>query len=188
MITSLDAKTALVLIDFQYMNTRRELVHPALEIVTRAASLASAFRKAGQLVVIVNVNPSGAAWTKTRKEPQVAGLVLTADSFEIDERLSADPMDLYITKKNWNAFYETFLHEELHEMGITGIVLAGIATRIGVEGTARAASELGYNITFAIDAMTDVNLESHENCLALLFPRIGELGTTDEIIAMLSGS
>lgn len=185
MITSLDVKTALVLIDFQYMNTRRELVHPALEIITRAAALASSFRRAGKLVVVVNVNPAGAPWTKARKEVQAPGPVLTADSFEIDERLLADPMDLYITKKTWNAFYETFLYEELHEMGITGIVLAGISTRIGVEGTARAASELGYNITFAIDAMTDINLESHQNCLTQLFPRMGELGTTEEIIAML---
>lgn len=185
MITSIDENSALILIDFQYMNTRRELVHPALEVLTHAARLAKAFRRHDQLVVVVNVNPFNAPWMKTRKEPQAPMPAITADVFEIDERLGAEYGDLHITKRNWNAFFETGLDEHLRTQGITGIVLAGIATRIGVEGTARSASELGYNISFATDAMTDISMESHQNCLTQLFPRLGELGTSDEIIARL---
>jgi len=48
------------------------------------------------------------------------------------------------------------LNDELKKRNVTGIVIAGISTSIGVEGTARAASILGYNISFATDAMTDL--------------------------------
>ena len=33
--------------------------------------------------------------------------------------------------------------------------------------------------------MTDMHLEAHERSLKYIFPRMGEIGTTDEIIAKL---
>ena len=48
------------------------------------------------------------------------------------------------------------MHAELQKRNITQIVLGGIATSIGVEGTARQANEFGYNIAFASDAMSDM--------------------------------
>jgi len=182
MITTIDEKTALILIDFQYLNTRRELIHPALEVLTNAAKLGQAFRRNDQLVIVVNVNPAGAPWTKTRKESQPEETTSGPDAFEIDDRLNADANDLFITKKSWNAFFDTGLHEQLKARGITGVVLAGLSTSIGVEGTARAALEYGYNVSFAVDAMSDTSLASHNNCLTHVFPRIGELGTIEEII------
>jgi nicotinamidase-related amidase len=77
------------------------------------------------------------------------------------------------------------LHEILQKLEITGIVLAGVATSIGVEGTARNASEHGYNITFVEDAMTDMHQSAHENSLKTIFPRIGEVGTTANVISTL---
>ena len=93
--------------------------------------------------------------------------------------------DIRITKETWNAFYNTALHAELQKKGITGIVLAGIATAIGVEGTARGANEYGYNIAFASDAMTDLVEDTHINTFKYIFPRLGEVGTTEEIIEKL---
>jgi nicotinamidase-related amidase len=57
-----------------------------------------------------------------------------------------------------------------------------------VEGTARAASELGYNITFATDAMTDREEEAHQRSIKYIFPRMGETGTTKEIINILQSN
>jgi hypothetical protein len=68
---------------------------------------------------------------------------------------------------------------------ITQIVLTGVATSIGVESTARAAYEHGYNVTLATDAMTDLAAESHDHALTRIFPRLGETGTTTEILALL---
>ncbi|MDB5136323.1 MAG: Isochorismatase family protein YecD, partial [Mucilaginibacter sp.] len=72
MITELDKKTALILIDLQNMVVQLPLVHPIKEVLQKCNELAKAFRKAGLPVVIVNVNPAGAAWTKARKEPSPA--------------------------------------------------------------------------------------------------------------------
>ena len=68
------------------------------------------------------------------------------------------------------------------------MVIAGISTSAGVESTARFAHELGFNVAFAVDAMTDASLEAHTNSLTRIFPRIGESGTTVEIIKLLDAS
>jgi nicotinamidase-related amidase len=63
-----------------------------------------------------------------------------------------------------------------------------VATSIGVESTARQAHELGYNVTLAIDAMTDRSREAQENSVTRIFPRLGETGTTAEIVALLGAA
>ena len=65
------------------------------------------------------------------------------------------------------------------------MVICGIATSIGVESTARQAYELGYNVTLATDAMTDLNLDTHNNSVKLIFPRLGETGTSAEVLALV---
>jgi len=65
-------------------------------------------------------------------------------------------------------------------------VLAGISTSIGVESTARHARELNYEIAIARDAVTDTVREAHENSITRIFPRLGQVDTTDAIIAALS--
>jgi nicotinamidase-related amidase len=68
---------------------------------------------------------------------------------------------------------------------LTTIALCGVATEIGVESTARAAYERGYELVFASDAMTGTNPESHANSIERIFPRIGRVRTTEQIIAAL---
>ena len=64
------------------------------------------------------------------------------------------------------------------------MVICGIATSAGVESTARHAHENGYNVTLATDAMTDRSLEAHDYVVTQVFPRLGETGTTAEIIEL----
>jgi nicotinamidase-related amidase len=104
------------------------------------------------------------------------------DFTDIIEDIKTQPHDIFITKKTWSAFYDTPLHEELQKHGVTGIVLAGVSTSAGVEGTARSASARGYNISFAVDAMADTNPEAHQNSLRNIFPRLGEQGTASDIV------
>jgi len=187
MITAIDQHTALVLIDLQKGIVRMNTAHPVEGVLEKASELIKAFRAANLPIVIVNVNPVGAAWQKSRKESTgVAGITMSEDFTEIVESIGAQPGDIYVTKQTWNAFYNTALDEELKTRGITNIVLGGVATSIGVEGTARAASERAYNISFATDAMTDGNADAHAHSIGRIFPRIGELGTTAEIIEKLS--
>jgi nicotinamidase-related amidase len=187
MITALDKKTALVLIDLQNGVVSRPVAHSVKDVLNNVNLLIEAFRKKDQPVVVVNVNPAGGAWTKARKEAKQMSLPDNDEWFKISKDVHVNEADIRITKHTWNAFFETPLNGELKKLGVTGIVIAGISTSIGVEGTARAASELGYNIAFATDAMTDMQEEAHQRSIQYIFPRMGETGTTKEIIAVLKG-
>lgn len=189
MITAIDKATALILIDLQKGILQRPLAHPINDVLEKAALLVEAFRKANLPIVVVNVIPGG-AWLKNRKDSNnatqnTATLSPAADFSTIVDAIKTQSNDIFITKENWSAFYNTKLQEELQKRNITGIVLAGVSTSAGVEGTARAASERGYNICFATDAMTDSNSAAHENSMRHIFPRLGELGTASEIIKKL---
>lgn len=197
MITELDPKTALVLIDLQKGIMGMALGHPMEPVIKNAVELVAAFRSKNLPVVVVNVNPLGAKWTQTRVESSTAPkgeeaiaaarvMMEQAGFFDIIPEIVTTEEDIFITKSNWNAFYNTALDESLQKLGITGIVMAGVATSIGVEGTARDASQRGYNITFAKDAMTDLHLSAHENSLQHIFPRIGEVDDTAAIIKKLT--
>src|SRR5271163_2410393 len=108
-----------------------------------------------------------------------------ADWADIVPELDPQASDVRVTKMQWGAFYGTALDLQLRRRGVTQIVLCGIATSIGVESTARDAYERGYNVTLAVDAMTDMKAEAHDNSLARIFPRLGETGTTDAVLALL---
>jgi nicotinamidase-related amidase len=198
MITELDPKTALVLIDLQKGITSMPLFSPADGVIERSGRLIDAFRGKNLPVIFIKVNPLGAQLTLVRAESpsapktgegiQEARAAMGASGFfDIVPQLKVQDEDLLITKTTWSAFFETPLHQELQNRDITGIVLAGIATSIGVEGTARTASEYGYNLTFAKDAMTDFYQAEHEHSLTSIFPRIGEIDDTDAIIKKLQG-
>lgn len=100
---------------------------------------------------------------------------------ELDHR----PDDIVVTKGTWGAFASTDLETQLKTHGVTQVVITGVATGTGVEATARQAYEAGFNVTLATDAMTDLRPEAHAYSLAHVFPRLGETGTTHEIINLL---
>jgi len=43
-------------------------------------------------------------------------------------------------------------------------------------------------VTLAIDAMTDLNMDSHNHSLNKVFPRLGETGSTEEILRLLNST
>ena len=180
-VTTLDRKSALVLIDLQKGIAAMATAHPMAEVIARSAALADAFRQHDLPVVLVNV--SGGAPGRTQEVRNMSGM--PADWTDLVPELGAQPSDHRVTKKTWGAFTGTDLEDYLKTSGVTQIVLAGVATSIGVESTARYAYEYGFNIALATDAMTDRNPQAHANSVDIIFPRLGETGTTDEIIALL---
>lgn len=182
MVTAIDKNTALVLIDLQKGIVGYPLVHPIAGVLQNAAKLVAAFREANLPVVIVNVNPAGAAWTKARKDAKQTAPSMPDDWLEIAPEIITRPNDIFITKHTWSAFFETPLQAELQKRSVTGIVIGGVSTSIGVEGTARTASEHGYNIAFASDATTDMAASAYEHSINLVFPRMGEVDVTARII------
>ena len=180
-LTTLDPITALVVIDLQKGIVGMTTAHAAADIVARAAELARAFRRHRLPVVLVNV--TGGAPGRVEHTRSTAGR--PADWAELVPELGREPTDHLVTKRTWGAFTNTGLREYLEEHGVTEVVLAGISTSAGVESTARFAHELGFNVAFAVDAMTDSSLEAHTNSLTRIFPRLGETGATAEILELL---
>ena len=180
-ITTLDPITALVVIDLQKGIVSLATAHPAAGVLANARALADAFRARKLPVVLVNV--TGGAPGRVEQPRSTAGR--PADWADLVPALGRQASDHAVTKRTWGAFTNTDLDVHLRRLGVTQIVLAGISTSIGVESTARFAFELGYNVALAVDAMTDVNADAHANSIARIFPRLGETGTTREIIALL---
>jgi nicotinamidase-related amidase len=181
-ITAIDPKTALVVIDLQKGLLAYPTLRPLPEIVTRAAELATAFRRHGLPVVLVNA----AARAPGRTDQPRNALVHGADWLEFVPELGQRPDDLVITKQSPGAFGDTSLAGDLRARGVTQIVIVGVSTSNGVEATARGAYDLGFNVTLPIDAMTDSGVESHAHSIERVFPRIGETGTCADVLALLA--
>jgi nicotinamidase-related amidase len=187
-ITALDPATALVVIDMQKGILAMPTVHPTAGVLAKAVQLVDGFRAKRRPVVLVRVgfSPSGDDALKSRTQAAPVSGVRPANFFEYADELCADAeRDILVHKRQWGAFYGTDLDLQLRRRGVTNVVLCGIATSIGVESTARDAWERGYNLTFAADAMTDLAEDGHDRALRVIFPRIGEIGTVDEILALL---
>jgi nicotinamidase-related amidase len=180
-VTTLDAKTALVVIDLQKGLMSYPTLHPISDIVEESRQLADAFRERGLPIVWVNV--TGGAPGRT-EQPRPSG-DFPAEFAELIPELGAEEGDLRVTKRTWGAFPHTDLESKLRASGVTQIVLTGIATSVGVESTAREAYALGFNVTLAVDAMTDMDEGAHENSVGRIFPRLGETGTVEEVLTVL---
>ena len=188
-LTTIDDKTALVLIDLQNgVMGAPATPHSAADVLANAVELADTFRAHGAPVVLVRVSraPDGIDWVPGRSEVGAHGGGGTPPEGwdQIVDQLAGHPEDIVVTKRNWGAFYGTDLDLHLRRRGITQIVLGGVATSIGVESTARSAHEHGYHVTLATDAMSDLDADAHKHSVEKIFPRLGETGTTAEIVEL----
>jgi nicotinamidase-related amidase len=182
-LTTLDPNTALIVIDLQKGIAGLPTVHPFGEVADNASALAVAFRKHALPVVLVNADGGAPG----RTEQSFRGS-LPPGWAELLPTLNQQASDHLVTKQTWGAFTNTDLRDRLRTLGVTQVVVVGVATSIGVESTARSAFELGFNVTLATDAMTDLNADAHTNSVTRIFPRLGETGTTREVIALLDST
>ncbi len=177
----LDTNAALLVIDLQKGIVGLPTVHPTVEIVERAAHLARAFRERGLPVVLVSV--SGRAPGRTDAGPP--RFSLPPDWAELVPELQQQPGDYLVTKQRVGAFIGTSLDDYLRQRGVSQVVLAGISTSVGVESTGRSGYDLGYNVAFVVDAMTDRDADTHRHSVDKVFPRFGETTTTGDLLKLL---
>ncbi|WP_330263414.1 isochorismatase family protein [Streptomyces griseorubiginosus] len=161
------ARTALVLVDLMDRIVALPLEpRKGTEVLSAAEELAAAFRAVGAPVVLVRVQRPGVA-----DQPPGSGLVAGL----------AQDGDIEIVKRTIGAFQGTDLDARLREHGVTTLVFGGIATNLGVESTARAAGDLGYDLVFVEDAMAAFTAAEHEASARLDFPRLGTVVTVDQV-------
>lgn len=180
-LTTLDPNTALIVVDLQKGILNAPFASPFTGVLERTRVLLDAFRERHLPVVLVNV--AGRAPGRTEQPLRHTALV---DGFaDLLPELDRQPGDLAVTKRTWGAFAHTDLEAQLRTRNITQVVITGVATGTGVESTARQAYELGFNVTLATDAMADPRPEAHAYSLAHVFPRLGETGSTNDILRLL---
>ena len=183
----LEERAALVLIDIQKGILALPTAVPTTEIKARCMRLAEAFHARDLPVVRVRVGWSadGGDLPRMRAEKPGPAAPPPAEFAQFPEDFPAAPGDISIVKRHWGAFTGTELDLQLRRRGVSQIVLAGISTSIGVESTARSAWEHSYNVLFVEDATTDPDAASHEHSFTKIFPRLGEITDTDQVIAAL---
>ncbi|MFI0986554.1 isochorismatase family protein [Streptomyces exfoliatus] len=160
-------RTALVLVDLMERIVALPLApRPGTDALAAAARLADTFRAAGAPVVHIRSERSGVDHQPPGSDlaPQPLG--------------DREPV---VVKRTIGAFHDTGLHELLTGLGATTLVLGGIATNLGVESTARAASDHGYDLVFAEDAMTALTADEHRASVDLDFPRLGTVAPVSAI-------
>lgn len=189
-LTSLDPRTALVLIDLQRGISALAGPDALAGPVATAAELAAAFRARSLPVVLVRVSfsPDGADAPRNHTSVSRPAARPPADWTQPLAALGQRPTDLVVIKRRPGAFHGTDLDLQLRSRGVTGIVLGGFATSLGVESTGRAGYDHGYNMTFASDAMADLSPRAHEHSVNVTLPLFGVVATAAAIIAALDAA
>jgi len=190
MTTLPTASTALILIDLQKGIGTYQLAPYSFEaVLAKGKELARRFRVAKAPVALVNVafapDFSDALKAPVERPMQAPPGGFPEDWSELADGL-AEASDLKVTKRQWGAFYGTDLEQQLRRREIRTLVMGGIATNIGVESTARAAYDRGYELVFAEDAMSSVSAEAHPFAVSTIFPRTGRVRSTEQVLTALA--
>ena len=182
------AVTALVLIDLQQgIVVGSSVPQSAAEVASRAARLLDACRKRGVLSVLVHVDPGpdGLLFPRPRADQPRPPMKVTPEWCTFIPEVAPRAGDVVITKHQPNAFYGTDLDIQLRRRGVRNLLLGGIATNLGVEATARAAYERGYEQVFVEDVMAAREADLHEHAVRRIFPGLGYVRTLEEVLTAL---
>jgi nicotinamidase-related amidase len=179
MAVSTIEKAALVVLDLQVATASLPTTpHPVADVVGRSARLAGAFREAGLPVVWVTVGGG----VRGRTQHQSPAPELPDNWSELLPEAGFQPGDHTLTKYAWGAFHDDRLENLLNGLGVEQVVLTGLTTSFAVESTARAAFDRNYHVVVVGDAVSDLDAIAHDNSVQRIFPNLGEVGTTEEIL------
>jgi len=186
-------KTALLVMDYQ----------PALlnslpksdELLTRVAAAISMARDRGVQIGYVRVafNDSDyAAIPDTNKT--LIGVATARRMYHEDPEtaihkcVAPQAGDIIVRKTRIGAFSTTDLHQQLHDRGITNLILAGISTSGAVLSTVRDAADRDYRLYVLADGTADRDSEVHDILIQKIFPRQAYVITTAELADLLSAA
>jgi nicotinamidase-related amidase len=107
---------------------------------------------------------------------------------EFIDELKPVPGEFVVEKRRSDAFYQTPLELFLRRLGVDILIIAGVITSGCVEATARGARDRDFNVIIVGDCCADMNKEAHELSLKLVFPSIGRVRSSEQIIRAMSES
>jgi nicotinamidase-related amidase len=105
---------------------------------------------------------------------------------ELLDELDRRPDEPVVRGQGSNGFDRTVLDSVLRVAGVDCVVLAGIATDVAVESTARAASDLGYRTIVVSDACTADTDDAHARALDVIRKWFGETPSANEVVSALA--
>lgn len=202
-------RTALVVVDMQYVDAHRDYglgaslrdTHPELWasyferverlVVPNVARLIGAFRHAGMRVIYLTLGPvlaDGGDMLAVRRGDVTAGIEAMfhhQGTFEhrILDELAPREGELVINKTSRSAFNSTAIERVLLNLGIEGLLVAGVTTSSCVDTTARDAADRGFRVAVIEDASAEIDEGSHDAALRQFAVRWGRVWTTDEALA-----
>jgi nicotinamidase-related amidase len=101
---------------------------------------------------------------------------------EIVEELKPQAQDIVFLKRRPDGFVGTDFDLVLRSKRIKTILIGGVATEGGVEGTARTARNLGYDIVVLKDCVGSRSRELHDLALKLMEQTHFDMATASEIV------
>jgi len=103
---------------------------------------------------------------------------------DIIAELKPQPQDIVFQKRRPDGFVGTDFDLMLRSNGVKTILISGVATEGGIEGTARSARNLGYDVVILKDCVGSRNRELHELALKLMEQTFFDIATAAEITAI----
>jgi nicotinamidase-related amidase len=180
------ARTALVLIDLQHGIVGRQWApYSGQQVVGNCVLLSQEMRERRGTVIFVHVQLDQLLSLPADKPSHAGSVAPPPEASQLVPEAQVEATDTVITKRQWGAFYGTELDQVLRRNHVKTIILAGIATNMGVESTARAAFDRGYELVFAQDAMTSMSAEAHNFSCQNIFPIMGRVRSTAHILQAL---
>jgi ureidoacrylate peracid hydrolase len=167
------------------------------EIVPTINRLARATRAAGGHVVWVQTTATGALqhWanhhkymlTAERAAKRLASLDEGAEGFKLFSGLLPLPDDLRVKKIKYSTFIagSSDIDARLKNRGIDTVLIAGTATNVCCESSARDAMMLDYRVIMLSDANATWTDEEHAATLNNFILFFGDVMTADEAIGRL---
>ena len=192
------AKTAFLVVDMQNFYVAE--VDTAVSIVPNINRIASACRAKGVPVIWVIMRcaeKEGAPsqwplyheyfFTDAKGRNHLTKLSPGNEGYEIYPDLDVKPEDRIITKRRFSPFIvgASDLHDVLQDLGIENLIVAGTATNMCSESTARDAMMLDYKVVMVEDANAARYDDDHLAGLTSFYQSFGDVRTTDDVINMI---
>ncbi|HKD24678.1 MAG TPA: isochorismatase family cysteine hydrolase [Xanthobacteraceae bacterium] len=194
------ARSALVVVDMQNHFVAKGFpaeIPLSREIVPAINGLARAMRAAGGLVVWVQTTASGALehWgnrhkymlTPERAAERLVSLSEDAEGFKLYAGLEPLSGDLRVKKIKYSAFISgsSDIDAQLRSRSIDTVLVAGTATNVCCESSARDAMMLDYRVIMLSDANAATTDEEHAATLNNFMLFFGDVMTAEEAIVRL---
>ena len=192
------ASTALLVVDMQnfFMKEGELMCAPAArDIVPNVSTLANAVRAAGGLVVWIVMEAteeSRESWHNFHAlfHPEAAGrrfasLGRHGEGYKLWHDLKPHPSDKTVVKRRYSAFIQgsSDVEEVLRSGNIETVLVAGVATNVCCDSTARDCMMRGFRTIMVSDANASFTEAEHVAALRTFITYFGDVQSTDEVIA-----